>query len=90
LFTIMVYSMRKMIRKWLGIKDFPLFEVRSEIHEILYSQPYFEDIVGRLERRRKTKEVEDLHNTIQQAIDFQVSGEKFIDDIVERIRKKQL
>lgn len=82
--------MKKMIRKWLGIKDFPLFEVRSEIHEILYSPDYTEDIAARVDRRRAAREVEDLHTITRAAIDYQISGEKFIDDIVERIRKKQL
>lgn len=92
--------MRKLIRKLLGIKDFndvSEYDIKNSINEVLGQMLNDAEMSAHLGGyRQRFDHVIQTHinkvtdDAISSQVNNYVKGEKFIDDIVTRIKNKQL
>lgn len=89
--------MRELIRKWLGINEIQDYDIKSHVNEVLgdmitdgtmasrygnHRQKFDELVQTQIDKRIG----QNIHNQVK---DY-VKDERFIDDIVTRIKNKQL
>jgi hypothetical protein len=84
--------MKKMIQKWLGIKSDQ--EIREIADKIVHSENYLQFVSDRITDKLHWREqhaikraaADEAVNEIKKTI----NNEKFIDDVVQRIKNKQI
>jgi hypothetical protein len=83
--------MRNFLRKWLGITDQPTrFELNEEIRDYMNSEIFFNNLVRKLEFKKEYDIRKEAASAVSEELSKIVEPEQFIDDVVERIRKKQV
>lgn len=84
--------MKQMIQKWLGIKSEQ--EIRDTCHRIVHGETFIkrisEIVTTDLEWREAVKLRDATRSTAKQTVTEIVGAEKFIDDVVARIKNKQI
>lgn len=85
-----------MIQKWLGIKteDELHREIREIADKIVNSEPIFKFVIDRVVTNLHWRDIDSIRaiatESVNKTINGSINNEKFIDDIVQRIKNKQL
>ena len=77
-----------MIRKWLGV-DISKDDIKEQVEQIVFGENFINHISERIANRLHWRE-EVATDEANSVINTKINNEKFIDDIVVRIKNKQI
>ena len=86
--------MKKLIRKWLGVNIISKDDIKEQAEQVIFSDQYIDAISERIANKLYWREEQHLNSQARQQVQLEIKNtigsEKFIDDIVARIKNKQL